>query len=224
MSQPTNNQPEMPNASGVILRVLIALVIGLVIVFCVVLPAEYRIDPTGVGRLTGLLDLTTPRVTQTSAEAKSADNKIDPAVDAAKDAAAKTDSKVDAKGDPIPVLVKVGPQILRSYPDTFKTETIKITLKPDGELEYKVRMKAGATLVYSWQTDQGNVYYDFHGEPADPKKSQSYMEVQETSNAHGSLVAPFEGIHGWFWLNLTSKPMVITLKISGFYESHGLVK
>jgi hypothetical protein len=37
-------------------------------------------------------------------------------------------------------------------------------------------------------------------------------------------VAPVEGIHGWFWLNLTGEPLTVTLKISGFYDSHGLVQ
>jgi hypothetical protein len=114
--------------------------------------------------------------------------------------------------------------VARTYPTTFRTDTVKIPIGPDGELEYKVQMKPGATLIYSRQTDQGTVYYDFHGEPADPKKSQSYIEVQETASANGTLVAPFEGIHGWFWLNLTSKPMVITLRMSGFYELRGVIK
>lgn len=217
---PSSNQPQMPDARGVMLRVLIALAIGAIVTVCFILPAEYRVDPIGIGKAIGLFDLTTPRVVQTGAEAKPEPPKAEPApVEAPKEVA-----KVDEKGQAIPVLLKVGPQILRPSPDAFKSETIKITLKPDAELEYKVKMKAGSTLLYSWQTDQGNVYYDFHGEPADPKKSQSYLEVQETNNANGALVAPFDGIHGWFWLNLTSKPQVITLKISGFYESHGLVK
>src|SRR4051812_33796466 len=32
----------------------------------------------------------------------------------------------------------------------FRTDTIDIPLPPDGELEYKVQMKAGDSIVYSW--------------------------------------------------------------------------
>jgi len=118
MNPTSHIQPQMPDARGVILRVLIALVIGALLTVCVILPAEYRIDPTGIGKAVGLFDLTTPRVVQTSPEPKAEPAKAEPAPAEAP----KEVSKVDEKGNPIPVLVKVGPQILRSYPDTFKSE------------------------------------------------------------------------------------------------------
>jgi hypothetical protein len=117
-----------------------------------------------------------------------------------------------------------GGAIAKYYETPYKTDTIKIPIGPDGELEYKVKMKTGQSMVYSWSTDRGTVYYDFHGEPANPKDSKRYLEVQETKSANGVFVAPFDGRHGWFWLNLTGEPMVVTLKISGFYESHDYVK
>ena len=79
-------------------------------------------------------------------------------------------------------------------------------------------------MVYSWEVDKGSVYYDFHGEPADPKLSKRYKEVQETKSANGAFVAPFDGKHGWYWLNLTSDPIVVTVKLSGFYETFGIVE
>ena len=73
--------------------------------------------------------------------------------------------------------------------------------------------------------DQGTIYYDFHGEHSnDPKNSQRYREEQETTKSNGTFVAPFDGIHGWFWLNLTGKPQVVTLKMSGYYELHKMEK
>ena len=200
MSQPQN--PVMPSRSGLLARLAIAAVVGAFIVVCVVMPAEYRKDPTGFGRLTGLLELTMPHAAA-------------PEPAAATDATGKA-ATPEAAADP--------KTAAHFYPAVFKTETVKIPIGPDGELEYKVKMKAGQTMVYSWEVDRGAVYYDFHGEPADPKQSKSYLEVQETKNANGSLVAPFDGIHGWYWLNVTSEPNVVTLKLSGFYESHGLIK
>ncbi len=114
--------------------------------------------------------------------------------------------------------------VSRYYDTPFKTDTIKVPIGPDGEIEYKATMKAGQSIVYSWEVDRGSVYYDFHGEPADPTQSKRYLEVQETKSANGVFVAPFDGKHGWYWLNLTADPIVVTLKISGFYESHGIVK
>jgi len=34
----------------------------------------------------------------------------------------------------------------------------------------------------------------------------------------GSFVAPFDGIHGWFWRNHSDKPVTIKVKVSGFFE------
>lgn len=194
--------PQMPGRAGLLLRLAVSAIVGAFLVFCVILPAEYHVDPTGFGRLTGLLALTTPIVQQPAATASEAgllDSGVQPVV-------------VGAPGD-----------ISRTYPVAFRTDTVKIPLGPDGELEYKVKMMPGQTLLYSWAVDRGSVYFDFHGEPADPTKSQSYLEVQEDTHSNGAFVAPFEGIHGWYWLNLTGEPLTITLQMAGFYELHGVL-
>ena len=184
--------PSMPARGGLLIRVAVAAIVGALIVVCVVLPAEYRKDPTGFGRLTGLLELSKPRITQPAATAVA----------------------------PAP-----STQNAWFFPAAFKTDTIQIPIGPDGEVEYKIKMKAGQAIVYSWQSDKGNVYYDFHGEPPDnPKGSQTYKKDEEVRSANGAFVAGFDGIHGWYWLNLTGAPIKITLKISGFYESHDYVK
>jgi len=37
-------------------------------------------------------------------------------------------------------------------------------------------------------------------------------------NSSGALVAPFEGVHGWYFQNQSDKPQTVHLKISGFYD------
>ncbi len=72
--------------------------------------------------------------------------------------------------------------------------------------------------MYSWSVNKGMVYYDFHGErPEDPEHAQSYGEGTGTQ-AHGSLIVPFAGIHGWFLQNQEGEPVVVRLRMSGFYE------
>jgi len=183
---------QMPSAGGLLLRVAIAALVGAVLTVCVIMPAEYRKDPTGFGKLTGLIALSTPTVAK-------------PAEPAA-----------DGKSTTTPALTTNA----WFYPTEYRTDTVKIPLGPDGELEYKVYMKAGESMVYSWAVDRGTVYYDFHGDPNDPKRSQRYREEQENTKSNGAFVAPFEGIHGWFFLNLTGEKQVITLKMSGFYQLH----
>ena len=203
--------PHMPSRGGLLLRLGIAAAVGAFIVFCVVLPAEYRYDPTGFGRLTGLLELTKPRVTEPSDEAAAGAASADPT-----DAAPA--EFPEAAGLPR------NPKANKTYASEFHSDTVKIPIGPDGELEYKLKMKTGETVVYSWKVDRGSVYYDFHGQPEDPDKSQSYKEVQEATSDNGAFVAPFDGIHGWYLLNLTGEPLVVTLNVAGYYELYGYVK
>ena len=184
---------QMPSASGLLVRVAIAAIVGTVLTVCVVMPAEYRKDPTGFGKLTGLIALATPTVAKPVAP------------------------PADGKATTTPALTTNA----WFYPTEYRTDTVKIPLGPDAELEYKVAMKAGEAMVYSWSVDRESVYYDFHGEPSnDPKHATRYREEQENTKSNGALVAPFEGIHGWYWLNLSAKPIVVTLKMSGFYQLH----
>jgi hypothetical protein len=64
------------------------------------------------------------------------------------------------------------------------------------------------------------VYCDFHGH--DPAAGSDffvrYREHDEGATAHGSLVAPFDGEHGWYWLNYNDFPVTITLTVTGFFD------
>ena len=44
-----------------------------------------------------------------------------------------------------------------------------------------------------------------------------YLQTLGLSSS-GSLVAPFEGVHGWYLQNQSDKPVAVHLKVSGFYE------
>ena len=171
-----------------------AAVAATAIVVLFILPAEFNRDPTGFGALTGIDRIAGPEV-------------------------------IDVTAAP------AGPnQTARNYPAALRSDTIEITLPPESdgsELEYKVKMKAGDTLVYSFTVtgDEQHpewFYYDFHGESRPVPEGQKptvieYRQATGLSN-NGSLVAPFEGVHGWYVQNQSDKPLVVHLKISGFYE------
>jgi hypothetical protein len=172
----------MPSRTGLARHLAIALAGAGLTLAVFILPAEFGIDPTGLGGHMGLLALST-------ASAQVADIPMAP------------------------------PETARFYPSPVKSNVIEIPLGIDGEVEYKVRMKAGETMVYSWSVDNGTAYYDFHAEGEPDGADLRYKEEQDGAGAgHGSLVAPMNGIHGWYWLNLEDHPIVITLRVSGFYE------
>ena len=115
----------------------------------------------------------------------------------------------------------------RFYSSELRSDTVEIKLAAPGgrdrrdELEWKVRMKAGDTLVYSWtvQLPADQFYFDFHGESDPTPKVKAVSYRKDMGNAdNGSMVAPFDGIHGWYLQNQSDKPVVVHLRISGFYE------
>ena len=179
---------ELPSRRGLVMRLGGAFLAASVILGLFILPAEYHVDPTGLGNAMGLMAISAPPPVDTPAN---------PALGAA----APTDGSTAA----------------RTYAVPFRSDVVEIPLKADEELEYKVKMQPGGTLLYSWSVDKGMVYYDFHGEPANPKDSKSFGEGI-APQANGSLIAPFAGIHGWFLQNQEGHPVVVTVKMSGFYE------
>lgn len=169
-----------------------ALAVATAVAICVILPAETGRDPTGFGHATGLVRL--------------------------------------AGAKPVTIAVPTSPgAATRFYPAAFRTDEIDIPLAAAAdeqgrdELEYKVRMRSGQALVYSWTVPEvGNpaeFYFDFHGESVGQPKAQVIEYRQATGvRSNGALVAPMDGIHGWYLQNQSSKPVTVHLKLSGFYE------
>src|SRR4029077_12263356 len=99
-----------------------------------------------------------------------------------------------------------------------QTRTMTVVLKPDQETEIKAILDAAQVVLYSWKAD-GEVYTDFHGH--DPSMGQGFVRYEEQQTGHeghGSLVAPFTGEHGWYWLNISEKPVTIKLQFTGYHK------
>jgi len=100
-----------------------------------------------------------------------------------------------------------------------KKDTITITIPANSEKEYKLQIAKGASFKYAWQTDKGDLFYDFHGEPkGDTTGYFKSFEKDTKASASGSLTTTFEGTHGWYWKNNNVSPVVVTLNVSGEYK------
>jgi len=98
-------------------------------------------------------------------------------------------------------------------------DTIKVVIPARGEKEYKLQLEQGASFKYSWQSDNGPLFFDFHGEPSGkPSGYFKSFEKGTKSNAVGALTTVFAGTHGWYWKNSNPFPVMITLKVSGDYQ------
>ena len=99
------------------------------------------------------------------------------------------------------------------------TDTIIITIPARKDKEYKFQLTNGAVLEYTWQTDKGELFFDFHGEPrGDATGYFKSFEKGTVSHAGGSLTSIFTGTHGWYWKNNNTFPVAITLRSKGEYR------
>lgn len=182
-----------------------ALAIGMILLVVVILPSEYGIDPTGVGGALGLTSLSQP------------DGRTIQIRDVTGGNEQLREIEIPDAGEPVPLPNPAIHQLEQRPP---RTETMTISIPAGGQTEVKTVMREARVVVYSWQVNRGNVYVDYHGH--DPEMGDDFwvrfQEEEEISGSHGSLVAPFAGEHGWYWLNYNDFPVEITLTVTGYFD------
>ncbi len=196
-------QPDaLPSARQLLKMTGLALAIALVILFTVVLPAEYGIDPTGIGQRLGLSSFSTGQAAP-------------PAVAKPSDAAERPISLSEA-----PALEPAGTGTVWKAPRAFRSDELSLTLRPNEGAEIKASMEQGERFVFSWVAEGGAVNFDMHGERTGAKSDEftSYWKGRNASSGHGEFQAPFPGTHGWYWRNRGTQPVTVKVKTSGFYE------
>ena len=114
--------------------------------------------------------------------------------------------------------------VFREYTTDYRTDVIDIPLGSLEELEYKLGLNEGDSIVYQWDAvdlkDPALLYAEFHGhtEPVNNVGDLMFYRKATGATERGKLVAPFTGIHGWYLRNDTEAPIVVRLKVAGFYE------
>ena len=206
----------VPSRARSLKGLALAVVVAAVVVVTLVLPAQYGIDPTGIGRALGLTAMNGGPATRSETVALIDD------VLAGNDSLAATG--VGDAPTPLP-----NPAVHQSQPAEPRTETIQIKLGLDEKTEVKAQLEKGKMILYSWSVEGGKVYVDFHGhDPAlGDKFWVRYEEADGITGRNGSLVAPFKGEHGWYWLNVSEAPVTITLKVTGYQDklvNYGLLR
>jgi len=183
------NTEGLPSSQSLIKGTLIAFVVAILLLVTTILPAEYAIDPTGLGEKMGLTMLS-------SAEANEAKS------------IGKPSNLLDATLGPI-----------WKSETAYRTDTTQLTLQPGQGAEIKSKMKPGDNFVFSWKIEGGVVSFDMHGEPPNAgNEFTSFWVGRNQSTANGSFDAPFEGTHGWYWKNNGTTPVTVHLTLSGFYD------
>lgn len=207
-------QSELPTSRQLLRSTVIALVVAAVLLVTVVMPSEYAIDPTGVGRVLGLTQM--GEIKKTLAEEAAADAAVQPAAAPTAQAPAPVKPVVQ---EPIAAVPDVEP-IAAPQPE-LKSDEVTVTLKPGEASEIKLEMLDKTTVSYEWTTNGIPVNHDTHGEPYNGPNGyfHSYSKGKQVKGDKGEFTAIFDGTHGWFWRNRSNSDVTITLKTKGEYLS-----
>jgi len=214
-NQPSD-YPSSPHQSprNLIRSTLIAAGVALVLLVTVVLPAEYGVDPTRVGRLLGLTKMGEIKMSL-AREAAIADS----AEAALRSGAPGQGSQ--AAAPPAPASRVLAPGSTSSAPadsvSSGNSHVTEIVLRPAEGKEIKLVMRKDARVRYSWSTGSGVVNYDTHAD-APGIKYHGYAKGTGKRSDEGVLVAAFDGAHGWFWRNRGKEAVTLTLRTSGDYQ------
>lgn len=193
------------NATLIKAGISASLIAGLVLVTAI-LPAEYNIDPTGIGQVMGL--------TKIAQAAQTDSNRVNIGESELKLATTKLEIAT------APSVAQI--QQVRAAEPGIRQDTIDIVIAAGKGLEYKLLMNEGKHLEYDWQTDGGQLYFDFHGEPqGDSTGFYESFAITTANKMKGALTTPFSGSHGWYWKNKTNRPITVTLSTKGAYLIKG---
>lgn len=115
--------------------------------------------------------------------------------------------------------------VFRELETDFRSDVVDIPLAAGGELEYKLGIQEGDSIVYRWDgvdlADASKLYAEFHGHTervGNAPGDLMFYRKAVGDTERGALVAPFTGIHGWYLRNDSDGPIVVRLKVAGFYE------
>lgn len=171
-------------------KLLIGTGVGVVaaaaIVVMFVLPAEYGIDPTGVGKATGLVEIADP------------DN---PELERGMQRMAEQD---------VLLVSDTPPAAEEGTTDVWEYE-----LAPFESVEFKYTIPEDARVAFRWEAN-APLNYDMHAHPFEGgvEMTESYG-VDQAEAVQGLYIAPFTGIHGWYWQNRNMDNVTLRLEATG---------
>lgn len=197
---------DLPTSRQLLRSTLLAIVVAGALLVTVVMPAEYAVDPTGIGRLLGLTQMGEIK-NQLAEEAALDEANSAAAPPAAPALAAPAPSAAQGAAEPTPAA-------------TGRSDTMEVTLAPGEGAEIKVRALTGAKIEFAWTVEGGHVNFDTHGDPVPKPRGfyHGYGKGKASRGESGNLVAAFDGLHGWFWRNRSEQKVKVLLQVSGPYS------
>ncbi|MBJ8444207.1 transmembrane anchor protein [Acinetobacter bereziniae] len=196
---------ELPSSKKLIKSTAIAAVSAVVVLVTCVMPAEYAIDPTGMGKMLGLTKM--GEIKQSLAEESENGINAAQAVNSVEQISVETSTQMATDN-------------AQMIMPAINKESISIELKPGQATEVKLTMPQSASVNFDWKAVGGGLNYDTHGDPVNASKGfyHGYGKGKNETTQQGVLKAAFDGKHGWFWRNRTENPVTVTLLVEGQFS------
>ena len=196
---------KLPSSKKLIKSTAIAAVSAVVVLVTCVMPAEYAIDPTGMGKVLGLTKM--GEIKQSLAEESENGINAAQAVNSVEQISVETSTQTAADN-------------AQMIMPAINKESISIELKPGQATEVKLTMPQSASVNFDWKAVGGGLNYDTHGDPVNAPKGfyHGYGKGKNETTQQGVLKAAFDGKHGWFWRNRTENLVTVTLLVEGQFS------
>jgi hypothetical protein len=189
MSTALSDTTEMVRArERIALAVGLAVFVSGVVLVIAILPAEFGIDPTGLGRRLGLSAMSELRGQVQAFEASG--------------------SGADSTQRPV-----VG----KERPFQNETATFTIGPRDFIEYKYRLELGESLLFSWA-STDRVNVELHAEPDGAPRGYAESYEKKNDIQTSSGTLNAPFAGIHGWYWENTTDRDVTVTVSAAGYFN------
>ena len=205
--QPTVPPVAPPSARQVAIGSAVAVVVASVAMVFFILPAELGIDLTGFGERTGLTGLArSGSATNIYLErGLKRPNVLFPLEAAANPDEATLRKVLADKGVAIPANAK------------FVSDHWEYELLPYTSIEMKYRLRQGQPMIFSWHAPVP-VHYDMHSVPDQGgNDATESFAISDAPTQTAVYVAPFTGIHGWFWQNQTLNNVTVAIDATGAF-------
>lgn len=163
------------------------LLAGLVLVIAV-LPAEFGVDPLGVGRALGLTAMS--------------------------DVGRQLDAFQESRGASANGQATV---VAQEKPYQQETIEFNLAPGEFVEYKYRLEQNESLLFSWK-ATDVVGYEFHAEPDGAPQGYAETYEKKDALRSASGTLTAPFPGIHGWYWKNATPQPVTVTLSAAGFYN------
>jgi hypothetical protein len=202
---------ELPSTRQLIKSTIIAIVAAIVILVTIVLPSEYAVDPTGVGKMLNLTEMGEIKQ-QLHAEAE-ADRQLQIQQNSTTD---ESSSFLDS------FFGLIVSKAHAQSTDQNWTDEYTYTLERGEGIEIKLVMEEGSEAEFLWVAEGGVLNYDLHGDGSG--NNISYQKGRGEPSQEGVLKAAFTGNHGWFWRNRDKQNVTVKLFVRGAYSEVVLPK